>query len=248
VNAVEFNPETGRMVFALAADEYLSCGTCGGAWAHENDDPEWDAGGHYDFEHQRPRCPDCDAFGTIVARPIDPAARKLAGRWGEAVIAHGFVAAPSLMLLHQGHLGLSGDQVSLLLQLDWHRRERNAVAWPSLSTLAGRCGKSEPTVRRELHRLEEAGYIEVKSRSRADGGQTTNGYTDRGLRRLLGVIASNYSEGVDPTTNLAEHLAGLRARGSQAAYARRRPALSTRVTSTETPGLSLPLDGAPLAA
>lgn len=48
--------------------------------------------------------------------------------------------------------------------------------YPSLERLAELLGKTDRTIRRQIRELESAGWVEVVTRHRPDGGQTSNGY------------------------------------------------------------------------
>ena len=48
--------------------------------------------------------------------------------------------------------------------------------WPSVKHLAEKVGVSDSTIRRKIKELTESGYLQVQSKSREDGSQTSNYY------------------------------------------------------------------------
>lgn len=66
------------------------------------------------------------------------------------------------------------QKITLLAIADYV--DENGVAWPSMKTLASKTSMSESSVRRQIQRLEDEGFIEVTAGERPNGSQTSNRY------------------------------------------------------------------------
>lgn len=83
-------------------------------------------------------------------------------KWSHEVAAFGFTQVPNLLLMCQGHLGLTDGETVTLMQLltFWYKKE-NPV-YPSISRVAKRSGKGYSTTQRRLNSLESKGFVERK--------------------------------------------------------------------------------------
>ena len=78
----------------------------------------------------------------------------------------GFVAVPSLLLRHYKQLGLSDEEMMLLLHLIDFRQL--GVAFPTFRELAGRMTVHEDWVEKLMMRLMQAGFIGVRENGRQE--------------------------------------------------------------------------------
>ena len=91
------------------------------------------------------------------------------GRWGGAAEA-GFVAIPSILLKHQGRLGLSDQELVTLLHVISYWWLYDNQPFPSSNTLAKRMGKNERSVQRSIRSLRKKNYVDTQVRE--DGRRT----------------------------------------------------------------------------
>lgn len=101
----------------------------------------------------------------------------VAEKWGPEVAQRGFAQIPNYLLLLNQFLDdehrLSPVELLVLIQLAGNWWKKDEMPFPSVATLAVRCGVSDRQVQRALKRLEELRLVR------------------REKRRLRGVIASN---------------------------------------------------------
>jgi len=91
------------------------------------------------------------------------------GKWTPEIKVHGFTQVPNLLLVCQGHLGLTDGEMITLLQLltFWYRK--NSPVYPSINRVTKRSKKGYSTTQRRLKSLEDKGFIE---RERKQGKST----------------------------------------------------------------------------
>jgi predicted transcriptional regulator len=80
-------------------------------------------------------------------------------RWGGA-LRDGYLLIPRALLLHQGELGISTEEVVVLQNLLASWWQKDDLPYPAVSTLAHRMRVSVRTVQRHLNSLEAKGFIE----------------------------------------------------------------------------------------
>lgn len=101
----------------------------------------------------------------------------VANKWGVEVAERGFTQIPNYLLLLNQFLDkehrLSPVELLVLFQLAGAWWKKDALPFPSMSTLAIRCGVSERQIQRAVNQLEKVGLIR------------------RVKRRNSGIIASN---------------------------------------------------------
>ncbi len=119
--------------------------------------------------------------------------RRSEAKWGTDVIAQGFTILPSMLFRAQKRLGLSMQQLAVIVQLSdfWWREDE--LPWPKKGTLAERLGITEKQVQRLCAQLEKAGYIQRVTRM-TGRGQTSNGYDLSGLRKKLQDLVPEFAE------------------------------------------------------
>ena len=111
--------------------------------------------------------------------PVD----TVAERWGDAV-ASGFTVVPNSLLRAQAKLGLTPNDVVVLLNLLTHWWHRDRLPFPRTSAIAKRSGLSDRTVQRSLKTLQGKGLVR-KTR----GADQRSHYDLDGLRKALSSYA-----------------------------------------------------------
>lgn len=106
-------------------------------------------------------------------------------KWGKAVMALGYCIFPSILLQTQGRLGLSAQEMIVLLQLVEHWWKADGQVFPSKETIAERVGLSGKQVQRHIRALEGRGFLRRNARFRSGGGQLSNHYDLGGLVEKL---------------------------------------------------------------
>ena len=124
-------------------------------------------------------------------------------KWGKRVQQKGFAQIPTLVFAmnqyEEQQDWLKPLDLLILLQLAGMWWKPNELPYPSVRTLAERCGTSERQVQRALKRLQQRGLIERINR-RENGVVVTNAYDLSPLVARLEQIASVLS-GVDGSAN-----------------------------------------------
>ena len=104
-------------------------------------------------------------------------------RWGEAVDA-GFIPLPNVLVRVQARLGLSANDMVVVLNILLHWWHLDRLPYPRSTAIAKRSGLGLRTVQRSLGRLEKKGLI---TRVRGPIGRTR--YDPAGLREALARLA-----------------------------------------------------------
>lgn len=113
--------------------------------------------------------------------PVD----TIAERWGDAV-ASGFTVVPNSLIRAQVGLGLTPNDIVVLLNLLVHWWYRDRLPFPRTSVIAKRTGLSQRTVQRSLKTLRKKGLV-VKIR----GADQRSRFDLDGLRTALSRHAIN---------------------------------------------------------
>jgi hypothetical protein len=120
----------------------------------------------------------------------------VATKWGPAVAERGFAQVPNYLLLLNQFLSeearLKPAELLLLIQLVgswWHKDQ---LPFPSVRTLALRCGVSERQVQRGLMRLETLGFVKRVSRRSHGGIIQSNSYDLSPAASILAKIAETF--------------------------------------------------------
>lgn len=108
-------------------------------------------------------------------------------KWGKAVMSHGYCIYPSILLQAQSRLGVSAQEMVVLLQLAEHWWRADSKVFPKKEVIAQRVGLSTRQVQRHIQRLEELKLVERKERYRG-GLRTSNEYDLSGLVEKLKAI------------------------------------------------------------
>lgn len=119
----------------------------------------------------------------------------IATKWGQDVAAAGFAQIPNYILkINQfttEDQRLSAVELLLLIQLAAAWWKKDELPFPSMKTLALRCGTSERQVLRAIKRLEEVPLLKRITRKRK-GIIATNAYDLSPLVEVLQVVAESY--------------------------------------------------------
>jgi len=119
----------------------------------------------------------------------------VADKWGKPVAERGFAQVPNYLLLLNQFLDrehrLSPTELLVLIQLvgSWWRKD--ALPFPSMGTLATRCGVSSRQIQRAINRLESLGLVQRVKR-RSSGIIASNAYDLGPLASLLGEVAKAF--------------------------------------------------------
>ena len=119
----------------------------------------------------------------------------IAEKWGVPVAGRGFAQIPNYLLLLNQFLDrdhrLSPVELLVLFQLagSWWRKD--SMPFPSMGTLAVRCGVSERQIQRAINQLVKLKLIERVNR-RSKGIIASNAYDLAPLVDILGEIAKAF--------------------------------------------------------
>lgn len=118
---------------------------------------------------------------------------EVSDKWGSSVAQRGFSQIPnSLLLLNQfADPKLSPLELLLLIELSGMWWKRDEPPYPSMKTLAIRCGASERQVARAIKRLEEIPLL-TREKRRSKGIISTNAYNLTPLAEALEVVAKAF--------------------------------------------------------
>jgi DNA-binding transcriptional regulator YhcF (GntR family) len=83
---------------------------------------------------------------------------RIQERWG-VVADPGFQALPDILVLHQAELGITSEELNVLLNLTAHWWRAGDAVFPRAETIAKRMGVSPRTVRRLLGCLIKKGFV-----------------------------------------------------------------------------------------
>lgn len=120
---------------------------------------------------------------------------SMVAKWGEAVANRGFAQIPNYLLqvnqFIDGEHRLSPVELLLLIQISaawWHKDQ---LPYPSVDTLALRCGASGRQVQRAISHLEKLKLVERVKR-RQGGIIASNAYDLNPLARFLSAVAEHF--------------------------------------------------------
>lgn len=156
----------------------------------------------------------------------------VADKWGKPVAERGFAQVPNYLLLLNQFLDkdhrLSPIELLVLIQLvgSWWRKD--ALPFPSMGTLATRCGVSSRQIQRAINRLETLGLVKRVNR-RTKGIISSNAYDLEPLVNVLGEVArafpNEFPRNVDRAT--VQRISGMLDAKAPAADASPSPAETT---------------------
>lgn len=116
-------------------------------------------------------------------------------KWGEEVAKRGFSQVPNYLLFINQFLDeeqqLSPLELLVLVQLVGTWWKTDEMPFPSVRTIAGRCGTSERQVLRALAKLEGANLI-ARVKRRQKGLIASNSYDMKPLVKVLNDVAKAF--------------------------------------------------------
>jgi len=119
----------------------------------------------------------------------------VADKWGKKVAERGFAQVPNYLLLINQFLDeehtLSPAELLILIQLSSSWWKKAEMPFPSMSTLAARCGVSSRQVQRAINNLENIGLI-GRVKRRENGIVSSNAYNMEPLVQVLSLIANQF--------------------------------------------------------
>jgi predicted transcriptional regulator len=89
-------------------------------------------------------------------------------RWGD-VAAPGYQPLPDVFLFHQAEVGLSSEELNVLLNVMAHWYDPQRMPFPRPTTIARRMGVSERTIQRLFASLVEKGFLRKVKAQNATG-------------------------------------------------------------------------------
>lgn len=117
-------------------------------------------------------------------------------KWGEEVARRGFAQVPNYLLLLNQFLDkehrLSPVELLIVLQLVGNWWRKGDLPFPSMGTLAVRCGVSDRQIQRAINRLVAGGFITRTKRRGHKGIIASNAYDLEPLVKLLGLVAKAF--------------------------------------------------------
>src|SRR4051794_36666815 len=101
-----------------------------------------------------------DTAENVIQLPtLKRKGRRAEDKWSPQVLKFGYTVLPNLLLRAQGKLGITPEQLNVLMQLAEHWWEADKDPFPAKDTIARRMGKSPRQVQRYITQLEQAGFI-----------------------------------------------------------------------------------------
>jgi predicted transcriptional regulator len=152
-----------------------------------------------------------------MPRPIKKPSAKAVAKWGQDVWELGFNSVPAILFHGQRRLGLSCNQMCILLQLADFWWDASRKPFPSKEELSRRIGLSERQVQRIVADLEKKGYVQRIERRLPKRGKTSNEYDLSGLVKALSKIAPDFKKARDEAKARRKELAtplGLRGKAT----------------------------------
>jgi hypothetical protein len=115
---------------------------------------------------------------------IDPppgTGERVRDKWG-IVSDPGFLTVPYVLILHQMALGLSSENLNVLLNVIAHWHAKGRMPYPHSATIAKRMGASQRTVQRSLSWLCKNGFMAKAPKRRRSDTQAYDMEPGQGLR------------------------------------------------------------------
>lgn len=120
-------------------------------------------------------------------------------KWGEAVAKRGFAQIPNYLLLLNTFLEedkrLSPVEMLVVLQLVGAWWKKDHMPFPSMVTLAARCGVSDRQIQRAINELEKRKLIERVKRRSETGIRSNNAYDLKPLIEMLNRVSKAFPNG-----------------------------------------------------
>lgn len=120
-------------------------------------------------------------------------------KWGQEIGARGFAQVPNYLLLLNQFLEpdrrLSPLELIILIQLVGAWWKKDAMPFPSMATLAARCGVSDRQMQRSINNLVKRDLIVRTQRHTDTGVRANNAYSLVPLISLLNQVAKAFPNG-----------------------------------------------------
>lgn len=135
-------------------------------------------------------------MATAKVVPIKPAPEQQQSdkKWGAAVMRHGTLILPSILLRAQARLLVNSTQMVVLLQLVEHWWTVESKVFPSMKTIADRISLTPKQVQRSIDALVAKGLITKIARRLPHGGKASNEYRFDGLVQKLKAIEPDFEK------------------------------------------------------
>ena len=117
---------------------------------------------------------------------------KAKERWSDAALERGYSPVPIILMWGQAKLGLTPEEMNVLLQLISHWWSGGSDPYISKERIAVRMGKHPRTVQSYLTSLESKGFIKRIQRYKLNKGQDANAYDLSLLNGKLEEIAPEF--------------------------------------------------------
>ncbi|MDR2330277.1 MAG: helix-turn-helix domain-containing protein [Comamonas sp.] len=140
------------------------------------------------------------AFNEIKTKKVvplfaEPDKKESEKKWGKPVMALGYCIFPSILLQAQGRLGVSAQEMVILLQLAEHWWKADGRIFPNKETIAERVGLGAKQVQRHVKALEVLGLVKRTARFKVGRGQLSNEYDLSGLVAKLKALEPEIKKG-----------------------------------------------------
>lgn len=119
---------------------------------------------------------------------------KAKERWSAAALERGYSPVPVILMWGQAKLGITPEELNVLLQLISHWWFGGNDPYLSKDRIAERMGKHPRTVQTYLTSLESKGLLRRIERYKVNKGQDANGYDLSGLVAKLEAIAPEFKK------------------------------------------------------
>jgi hypothetical protein len=119
--------------------------------------------------------------GKVLPLFAAPDKKESEKKWGKAVMDLGYCIFPAILLQAQGRLGVSAQEMIILLQLAEHWWKADSKVFPSKDTIAERVGLSTKQVQRHIKTLEDLKFVKRNARFKPRRGRISNEYDLSGL-------------------------------------------------------------------
>lgn len=120
----------------------------------------------------------------------------ISSKWGQVIAERGFAQVPNYLIQINHFLDdehqIKPVEMLILVQLVGAWWKKDTLPFPSMKTLATRCGVSDRQIQRALNQLEKSGLIARTKRRTDTGIRATNAYDLTPLVNKLGEIAKAF--------------------------------------------------------
>ena len=106
-------------------------------------------------------------------------------KWTKAILASGWTAVPSVVLLYQQQLNLDPTDFNILMHIVQHWWYADRLPYPSKRHIAEAMNITPRTVQRPIERMEKRGLLKRVARKHHLRGSDTNIYDLTGLIEAL---------------------------------------------------------------